>query len=81
MGHVFLQVARDLGYRSSYFNLVFASNTASVKLWESLNFQRVAVLPEAARLEGAPGLDTAYGYRYDLTQLPEDYLQQKLQIE
>ena len=74
MGHVFLQAAHDLGYRSSYFNLVFASNQPSVNLWESLGMERVATLHEAADLKGVPGLDTAYGYRYDLTNLPEQYL-------
>lgn len=74
MGQVFLQAAKDLGYKSSYFNLVFRSNVASVQLWESLGFQRVAVLEDAARLTGVPGLDTAYGYRYDLTKLPDNYL-------
>lgn len=76
MGKVFLSAARDSGYRSSYFNLVFKSNVGSVKLWESLGFQRVATLEKAARLEGLDEgyLDTAYGYRYDLETLPEDYL-------
>ena len=69
MGKVFLNVARDLGYRSAYFNLVFQSNQASIRLWESLGFERVAVLENAADLKGVPGLDTAYGYRYDLDQL------------
>ena len=74
MGQTFLQCARDLGYQSAYFNLVFQSNEASVRLWESLGFQRVAVLEAAAKLEGLDYLDTAYGYRYDLTKLPTDVL-------
>lgn len=74
MGKVFLRAARDLGYKSSYFNLVFKSNETSVKLWESLGFERVTTLEKAARLEGLEELDTAYGYRYDLETLPEDYL-------
>lgn len=74
MGHVFLQAAHDLGYKSSYFNLVFKSNGPSVALWESLGFERVAVLEEAARLKGVDGLDTAYGYRYDLQKVPDDFL-------
>ena len=76
MGKVFLRAARDLGYKSSYFNLVFQSNESSVRLWERLGFQRVAVLEKAARLEGMKEgeLDTAYGYRYDLELLPEEYL-------
>jgi RimJ/RimL family protein N-acetyltransferase len=77
MGHIYLQAAKDLGYRSSYFNLVFANNVASVRLWESLGFERVAVLPKAARTEDCRdegGLETAYGYWYDLDALPSDYL-------
>jgi L-amino acid N-acyltransferase YncA len=77
MGRFFLQAARDLGYKSSYFNLVFRSNEASVILWESLGFERVAVLEEAARLSGVPGLDTAYGYRFDLMTLPPVYIFQE----
>jgi RimJ/RimL family protein N-acetyltransferase len=73
MGNMFLRMARDLGYKSAYFNLVFQSNQASVKLWESLGFQRVAVLEKAAALEGIEGLDTAFGYRYDLETLADDY--------
>ena len=80
MGHVFLQVARDLGYQSAYFNLVFRSNTASVQLWESLGFERVAVLEKAADLVGVDGLDTAYGYRYDLETLDDGYLQRHCQL-
>mmetsp|Transcript_3791 Transcript_3791/g.8372 ORF Transcript_3791/g.8372 Transcript_3791/m.8372 type:complete len:315 (+) Transcript_3791:86-1030(+) len=74
MGKVFLRAARDLGYKSSYFDLVFSSNVGSVKLWESLGFMRVATLENAARLEGLEYLDTAFGYRYDLENLPADYL-------
>ena len=74
MGRCFLRAARDLGYKSAYFNLVFKSNKASIALWESLGFERVAVLEKAARLEGVKGLDTAYGYRYDLETLPDEYL-------
>ena len=73
MGNLFLRVARDLGYKSAYFNLVFESNQASVNLWESLGFKRVAILENAASLKGIEGLDTAFGYRYDLETLPEDY--------
>jgi len=74
MGRSFLKLARDLGYKSSYFNLVFKSNVASIKLWESLGFQRVAELEKAADLSGVDGLDTAYGYRFDLESLPLDYV-------
>jgi ribosomal protein S18 acetylase RimI-like enzyme len=74
MAQVFLRVARDVGYESAYFNLVFKSNTASVLLWESLGFQRVAELKNAAQLEGLEEKDTAYGYWYDLTTLPAEFV-------
>mmetsp|Transcript_26579 Transcript_26579/g.37960 ORF Transcript_26579/g.37960 Transcript_26579/m.37960 type:complete len:280 (+) Transcript_26579:90-929(+) len=73
MGRAFLRVAKDLGYKSSYFNLVFKSNVGSVLMWESLGFERVAVLENAASLEGMDELDTAYGYRYDLDKLSDNY--------
>jgi RimJ/RimL family protein N-acetyltransferase len=81
MGACFKRWAKDLGYKAAYFNLVFASNQVSIRLWERLGFQRVAVIPKCARLEGMPidpdtgepVLDTAYGYHVDLDALPEDY--------
>jgi len=73
MGLCFVKFAKDLGYRASYFNLVFASNEASVRLWDSLGFHRVAEIPRCARLRGLPELDTAYGYHFDLDTLPADY--------
>ena len=81
MGACFLQFARQLGYQAAYFNLVFESNQVSIKLWERLGFERVATIPKAARLVGMPidketgdpKLDTAFGYYYDLTKLPDDY--------
>lgn len=74
MGRAFLAAARDLGYKAAYFNLVFKSNKPSIALWESLGFERVAVLENAARLEGVEGLDKAYGYRYDLETLSANHL-------
>eukprot|EP00957_Ditylum_brightwellii_P071244 5415441-Ditylum_brightwellii.AAC.1 len=73
MGSSFLALARDLQYKSAYFNLVFKSNPVSIQLWESLGFTRVATIPNAARLEGVDGLDDAYGYYFDLTTLPEEF--------
>lgn len=73
MGKCFLKFAKDLGYRASYFNLVFASNEPSVRLWESLAFQRVATIPHCARLHGIDDLDTAFGYFFDLNTLPDNF--------
>jgi hypothetical protein len=36
MGACFLRLGRDLGYKLSYFNLVFESNPESYRLWDGL---------------------------------------------
>mmetsp|Transcript_46965 Transcript_46965/g.117681 ORF Transcript_46965/g.117681 Transcript_46965/m.117681 type:complete len:216 (-) Transcript_46965:63-710(-) len=73
MAACFLKFARDLGYKASYFNLVFANNDASVRLWESMGFKRVAHVPKCARLKGCEELIDAYGYHYDLESLSQDF--------
>ncbi|KAF1967023.1 hypothetical protein BU23DRAFT_516962 [Bimuria novae-zelandiae CBS 107.79] len=44
-----------VGYRGSVFNLVYASNEASVRLWTKLGFTNVGRIPEAGRLKKAEG--------------------------
>jgi ribosomal protein S18 acetylase RimI-like enzyme len=44
-----------VGYRGSVFNLVYASNEASVKLWTKLGFVNVGCIPEAGRLKKVGG--------------------------
>lgn len=56
MGETFKKLAKDLGYRASLFNLVFANNMSSVRLWRSLGFQELATIPRAASLEGSDEL-------------------------
>ncbi|CAM9895198.1 unnamed protein product [Scytosiphon promiscuus] len=77
MGHAFLRLAKDLGYKASYFNLVFRSNEASLALWRGLGFTELAVVPKAGRLRGIDGLVDAIQFYYDLEalrrgDLPED---------
>ncbi|GAB5037950.1 acetyltransferase [Nannochloropsis oceanica] len=67
----FLRIAKDLGYKASYFNLVFATNTVSIALWEKTGFRRLATIPAAARLKGEESLVDAYMYHYDLTTYTE----------
>lgn len=64
MGRVFLRVARDIGFRAVLFNLVFVSNTASIRLWDSLGFKELARLPRVGRLK--QGEFDAVQYYYDL---------------
>ena len=65
MGENFKLLAKDLGYRSSLFNLVFANNEASVKLWRKLGFTQLALIPKVAVLEGSDGYVDAYQFHCD----------------
>ncbi|XP_033764272.1 N-acetyltransferase aca1-like [Pecten maximus] len=67
VGH-YLQIARDLGYQSSFFNLVFVSNEASVSLWRSMGFTELGRVPNAGNLKGR-GYTDAIQFYYDLTKL------------
>eukprot|EP01064_Diplonema_japonicum_P032774 TRINITY_DN6253_c0_g1_i1.p1 TRINITY_DN6253_c0_g1~~TRINITY_DN6253_c0_g1_i1.p1 ORF type:complete len:200 (+),score=38.73 TRINITY_DN6253_c0_g1_i1:49-648(+) len=64
MGNLYMKAAPLLGYKSSCFNLVFASNPAR-KLWEDLGFERVGVIKNAGRLKGDEGLTDAYIMTYE----------------
>lgn len=58
LGEYTLEWARDSGYRSMQFNAVVETNTAAVRLWQSLGFQILATVPEAFdhRRHGLVGL-------------------------
>jgi GNAT superfamily N-acetyltransferase len=43
------------GYKGSVFNLVYADNEASVRLWEKLGFVNVGKIPKAGRLKKKNG--------------------------
>ncbi|MCJ1444097.1 MAG: hypothetical protein MMC23_004597 [Stictis urceolatum] len=59
-GRSFLYYGPKCGYRGSVFNLVYASNEASVRIWERLGFQNVGRIPEAGRLKTADGEGEEY---------------------
>jgi len=44
-----LEQARTDGYRAMQFNAVVETNTAAVRLWQSLGFRVLATVPEAFR--------------------------------
>ncbi|KNC76636.1 hypothetical protein SARC_10871 [Sphaeroforma arctica JP610] len=71
MGKLYCRLAKDLGYRGCLFNLVFASNEASLRLWDGLGFTRLACLPQCAELKGIDGFTDAYQYYRNL--LEYDY--------
>lgn len=45
----FLHYAPALGYRGSVFNLVYVDNPASIKIWDTLGFQKVGLIPGAGK--------------------------------
>jgi L-amino acid N-acyltransferase YncA len=47
LGMTMLQYARDLGYRSVLFNLVFSENVTARRLWQKLGFQELGIIPGA----------------------------------
>ncbi|KAG9000844.1 hypothetical protein FRB94_005122 [Tulasnella sp. JGI-2019a] len=53
----FLHFAPKLGYKGSVFNLVYASNVASLALWDRLGFTRAGVIPKAGRLRQEDGTE------------------------
>ena len=66
MAQAYLELARKLGYRASYFNLVFISNVASVALWRKLGFQELAVVPKCGKLKGHEELVDAIAFYKEL---------------
>ncbi|CEO60609.1 Putative Histone acetyltransferase HPA2 [Penicillium brasilianum] len=56
MGEAYLEFAPKLGYKYSVFNLVFANNPASIRIWERLGFSVIGRVPKAARLANSEEL-------------------------
>jgi ribosomal protein S18 acetylase RimI-like enzyme len=44
-----LAYAKQLGYRSVIFNLVFSENMVARRLWENLGFEKLGMIPGAVR--------------------------------
>ncbi|KAJ5996688.1 hypothetical protein N7499_006994 [Penicillium canescens] len=55
MGEAYLEWAPRLGYTYAVFNLVYESNVASCRLWDSLGFKRIGRVPGGGRLKSQPG--------------------------
>lgn len=53
MGRCYVEWAPQLGYRGSVFNLVYANNPGSYRIWDKLGFTRVGIVPGAGRLANA----------------------------
>ncbi|TGZ77521.1 putative GNAT family acetyltransferase, partial [Ascodesmis nigricans] len=55
LGEAYLEYAPKLGYVYSIFNLVYETNTASLRIWDSLGFERIGRVKGAGRLKSYPG--------------------------
>lgn len=62
LGQKYLVWGPQLGYRYSVFNLVFETNVASLRIWDSLGFDRIGYIKDVAVLKGSEGLVGAYMY-------------------
>jgi ribosomal protein S18 acetylase RimI-like enzyme len=49
LGTMMLIYAKQLGYRSVIFNLVFSENVAARRLWDKLGFKELSAIPGAVR--------------------------------
>ena len=71
MGKAYLNLAKELGYRYSLFNLVFTINEPSIKLWRKLGFFEQGKVPEVFKTKDGSYCD-AIQFRYKLSDpLPE----------
>ena len=65
MGSYFPEVGLELGFKASFFNLVYVSNEASVKLWKSLDYKETGRVPAAGRLKEEEGMVDALQFYCD----------------
>lgn len=49
LGECSIDIAKELGYRSMIFNLVFRENTEAVNLWKKLGFKIIATIPDGIK--------------------------------
>ncbi|RCI11842.1 hypothetical protein L249_7556 [Ophiocordyceps polyrhachis-furcata BCC 54312] len=54
MGEAYLEWAPRLGYRYSVFNLVYETNVASCRIWDSLGFKRIGRVKSCGSLRSYP---------------------------
>ena len=50
LGEYAVEWLRGSGYQAIQFNAVVSTNTGAIKLWESLGFETIGVVPDAFRL-------------------------------
>ena len=63
MGEEMLKIATHLGYLAVMFNLVFETNLPSIRLWQSLGFETIGRIPQAAKLPDGQVVDALMMYK------------------
>lgn len=63
MGAAMLDLARDRGYRAVMYNLVFETNTPSLRLWETLGFQTIGRIPQGVKIADDRYVDALMLYK------------------
>ncbi|KAI2811342.1 hypothetical protein BLOT_002516 [Blomia tropicalis] len=58
-----IRLAKIIGYKALYTNLVYANNIASIKACERYGFQKVGCVPEAGNLKGIGYVDAFQFYK------------------
>ncbi|KAJ4315771.1 Protein spt10 [Neodidymelliopsis sp. IMI 364377] len=68
LGRQYLEWAPKLGFTYSVFNLVYETNVASTRIWDSLGFERIGRVKKCGKLRSFPGkkIDAiVYGYDFE----------------
>lgn len=63
LGAAMLDYAKELGYRSVIFNLVFSENQVARRLWEKLGFRVLGAIPGAVRMSDGQYQDALMMFR------------------
>jgi L-amino acid N-acyltransferase YncA len=63
LGETMLAYAKQLGFHSVIFNLVFSENMAARDLWEKLGFRALSVVPGAVRKDDGTYQDAIIMFR------------------
>ena len=63
LGATMLTYAKQLGYRSVIFNLVFSENVAARHLWDKLGFKELGVIPGAVQKNDGTYQDSIIMFR------------------
>jgi L-amino acid N-acyltransferase YncA len=72
LGATMLEYAKQLGYRSVIFNLVFSENVLARRLWTELGFKELGVMPGAVRKNDGTYQDAVIMFRSLLDTLPHE---------